>query len=446
MCTPEELFGYNYCYVPTFKRYYFILNIVEETTNIWNIYCEVDVLATFRADILKAEAFVERAESMYDCSIPDDMLPRTIRSTQRVGTQIALGGLSMEGTYVLSVVSEDSNGKTGSAVSIALSQGQFASLAQKLYSTELLDSFKEYLANPLDYVVSCIWTPLGAWALEGSASFVVNGELIAAGSGVAQTVEYSTTMTVPTGYVGMRYNAVGGSESSYADYRNAEPYSEYGMWLPGVGLVSFPADAVFGDSSANGAPEIKVIMTASPLTGDVVYRVERVHDVTSDGIGAEIITAKGNFAVNIPVANVSRNFGTGAGGVATGATAMIAGAVTGNARLLTTGAAGALMSGISYEQKSVDMAGSLGGWAFNEDMITKIGIFSRSFAVSDLPANVRRTIGLPLYRQCVLGTLSGFVSCKNARIYTWATSDEYNRISQYVNNYSRDGYGGVIIE
>lgn len=43
---------YNYIYIPAFKRYYFIDDISIETTNTFIIQLQVDVLETFKDDIL----------------------------------------------------------------------------------------------------------------------------------------------------------------------------------------------------------------------------------------------------------------------------------------------------------------------------------------------------------------------------------------------------------
>ena len=43
---------YNYCYIDSFNRYYFITNITSVRTGIWRIDCAVDVLMSYATEIL----------------------------------------------------------------------------------------------------------------------------------------------------------------------------------------------------------------------------------------------------------------------------------------------------------------------------------------------------------------------------------------------------------
>lgn len=50
--TIESFSDYNYCFIPQFKRYYFITNIVVDTRGFVRIELKVDVLMTYSASIL----------------------------------------------------------------------------------------------------------------------------------------------------------------------------------------------------------------------------------------------------------------------------------------------------------------------------------------------------------------------------------------------------------
>ena len=56
---------YNYCYIPSFNRYYFITDIISVRNNIWRINCDVDVLMSFKTEILNLDVIVS------DDSLPD---------------------------------------------------------------------------------------------------------------------------------------------------------------------------------------------------------------------------------------------------------------------------------------------------------------------------------------------------------------------------------------
>lgn len=63
--------GYNYVWVPDFKRYYYITNIVSTYYKMWEIHCHVDVLMSYKEDILKQTAIVSRQENIYNLYLDD---------------------------------------------------------------------------------------------------------------------------------------------------------------------------------------------------------------------------------------------------------------------------------------------------------------------------------------------------------------------------------------
>lgn len=54
----ENPSGFNYCYISDFGRYYFITNITAVRTGIWKIDCSVDVLMSFKTQILNLDVIV----------------------------------------------------------------------------------------------------------------------------------------------------------------------------------------------------------------------------------------------------------------------------------------------------------------------------------------------------------------------------------------------------
>lgn len=56
----EEIIKYNYAYIPEFERYYSIDNIVAYRNNLYEVTMTVDVLMSFRRDILNCVAVVDK--------------------------------------------------------------------------------------------------------------------------------------------------------------------------------------------------------------------------------------------------------------------------------------------------------------------------------------------------------------------------------------------------
>lgn len=55
-----SLVDYNYCYIPEFKRYYFISDIVSVRNNLWRVSLKCDVLESFKSDILNSSCIINK--------------------------------------------------------------------------------------------------------------------------------------------------------------------------------------------------------------------------------------------------------------------------------------------------------------------------------------------------------------------------------------------------
>lgn len=66
---------FNYVYLPKFNRYYYVTNIISIATNLWQIDMHVDVLMSYRDEILDTECIIERNQYDYNAFLVDKDLP-----------------------------------------------------------------------------------------------------------------------------------------------------------------------------------------------------------------------------------------------------------------------------------------------------------------------------------------------------------------------------------
>lgn len=52
----------NYCYIPEFGRYYYITDVESTRTKMWMIHLRVDVLMSFKQDILNSNAIITKQQ------------------------------------------------------------------------------------------------------------------------------------------------------------------------------------------------------------------------------------------------------------------------------------------------------------------------------------------------------------------------------------------------
>lgn len=61
----QSIYQFNYMYVESFHRYYFIDNITSVRNGLWRVECSVDVLMSFRSQISDLSCIVDKQESQF---------------------------------------------------------------------------------------------------------------------------------------------------------------------------------------------------------------------------------------------------------------------------------------------------------------------------------------------------------------------------------------------
>lgn len=161
-----------YCYIASFKRYYFVAWAF--VSGFWEGSLTCDVLGTYRGQIRSSQQFVERSGSDYDPYIIDGACnPKgQVEFTQAVVPQTNIWGVNYEtGTYVVGVVSCSAGNNIGAVCYYAMSQMGFNALMFALLnspnwlnidSTEISTDLQKALINPAQYIVSAVWLPINA--------------------------------------------------------------------------------------------------------------------------------------------------------------------------------------------------------------------------------------------------------------------------------------------
>lgn len=62
--TDESVINYNYLYIPTFNRYYYISDITSVHNNLFRITCNVDPLMSFKDQIMNLPVILDDTQSV----------------------------------------------------------------------------------------------------------------------------------------------------------------------------------------------------------------------------------------------------------------------------------------------------------------------------------------------------------------------------------------------
>lgn len=168
--------GYNYAYITSLGRYYWIDRITALSASLCQLDMSVDVLATYKTGIGSSTQYVLRSASAVDGDINDPVYPMisgqdaiTETLTSSVIPWYSSSGYSLaDGWYIIGVLNSDTDA-IGSNSYYCLNDIAFQSLRNTLFSSaswtgmtyaEIEQPLYKSLFNPMQYITSVKWFPI----------------------------------------------------------------------------------------------------------------------------------------------------------------------------------------------------------------------------------------------------------------------------------------------
>lgn len=411
-----ESFDYNYCFFN--GRYYWITNITSVRNELWEVQCRVDVLASWKNDILNSKGFVKYSSSDNNQNIKDGRNVVT-SNVERTASYLNMQLFDINGSYILATLSGPASEAINNSFSVlyGMKAGSLGALAQEFNSPDALTAIRQYFDNPTETIVFCRWLPRN---LIGGPTRIVPvkfGDYESSVTGTLIEDNYATEIgdiTIPW---------------QKSDFRNYEPYSSAILYLPGVGNVSIPL------SSLAGLDVLSIQCVMDYVTNQIHYQV-------ADGTGANIIgTYSGSVGVDIPISAIqSGNVGgilAGIGGIAGGIGAVATGGMSLGAAAAIGG--GLYAAGVSSLSQNIRATGSFsGGYNVKAGGTTiHLEIF-RNQSVQE-PSEYVDTIGNPCMKTRNISGLSGYCQTEDFQVSGNMLDTEKSEINNLMN-------GGVYIE
>lgn len=91
--------AFNYMYIPSFNRYYYITDMVSVRNGLWRISGRVDVLMSFSGELMNTHIAIGDVESGFDSYLISDAWKTTVKNTTDI---ISFpDGLNDDGEYIL---------------------------------------------------------------------------------------------------------------------------------------------------------------------------------------------------------------------------------------------------------------------------------------------------------------------------------------------------------
>lgn len=421
IATQSDPTGYNYCYLPTFSRYYWVKNWTY-ADGLWVASLTVDTLASYRDQIGSATEYVVRSSAQYDGAISDSLYPAkaTVQSVTNA-FQGCFAETISEGFFVIGFIAKAAN-SIGAVTYVVMTPGNAKKLSAKLLTdvsylsidnAEISDSLTKILFNPYQYIVSCNYFPFSIAEITAHLPLV-------------SSVDVGWwSVNVPCWILGEDNNNLTKSASvgipkhpqaaSRGGYCNASPYTDYTIFLQPFGVI--PLDA----SKLWGATTLSIQYTVDLFTGDSIMRVftdtnQLVHETTA------------KLGVPIQLSNITFDVPSGGGLLQTG----IAAAFGGLQAALTGGTFSDVGNGILNAAQ-----------ATNADVASK-GATGSTIAFDSVPYMAARfkilvddnneDHGRPLCKRVQLSTIPGFIMVDDPDIALPATAAEIDSVKSYMKN------------
>lgn len=422
IATQSDPTGYNYCYLPTFSRYYWVKNWTY-SGGLWVASLTVDTLASYRDQIGYSTEYVVRSSAKYNGTISDGLYPAT--AEVRSVTSAFQGGFSETisgGFFVIGFIAKAAN-SIGAITYVVMTPGNAKKLSAKLLTdvsylsidnAEISDSLTKILFNPYQYIVSCNYFPFDIAELTAHLPLVSNVDVgwwsIDIPCWILGADNNNLTKSVSVG-IPQHPQAV-----SRGGYCNASPYTDYTIFLQPFGVI--PLDA----SKLWGATTLSIQYTVDLFTGDSILRIftdsnQLVHETTA------------KLGVPIQLSNITFDIPSGSGG------------------LLHTGIAAAFggiqaaLSGGSFSDVGNGILNA--AQATNADVASK-GATGSTIAFDSVPYMVARfkiltddnntDHGRPLCKRVQISTIPGYIMVDDPDIALTATAEEIDSVKSYMKN------------
>lgn len=408
-CGANDMPYARICNYVEFQGNYFWITELRQLNNTHiEVSCKIDVLATFKKEILETRAHVMYSSSHGNTDTVDN------RITPKATNMLSENGVTLDDFFTDSpdyIVCVTNNEQSDMVVPYLLTGAEAGYLAQELYGPDFLEMMKQYFSNPLENVVSCQLTALniGLSNLENIA--VGNYTMNTKGHRMALKKIMNKVVSVKIPW-------------NKSDFRNRKPYSQVLVYLPFVGQITIDTSMLYNTK------ELIFDIHAEVVTGNLVYKIYADYPNSADA-STLIGMYSGNCNSQLPIARITQYNSI----QPLTSAAMIAASIATKSPF--TGIIGANNFIDSFQQHT-QTNGSISS-ALSAYLGRRIIVSVWTVETNDEPNNYKDIIGLPYFSAVELGNLTGYVQTQNASVQAIAMEEELQEINSMLDR-------GVYIE
>ena len=404
---------WNYCKIN--DLYFYVDSCSPVATNLFQVKLTIDVLATYKSDILATRANVIYSANKWDKDLVDNryLLSANFMEVVREATV----AFSNKGTFVLTVMATGSI-PTGIATTYYIKAEDMVAIAVKVNTTNTWQDLLQNIGGWGNAFISLHYMPYPLSRIGTTTkSKLAIGEYIDTEIEVdVQTSEYNTVIEpveyeLPLDWV-------------YDDFRNTSRFTQMTLDIPGYGLINLNATDFYKQTS------ILIKEYVDYYTGSVTWEIRALP------INKVITRVSANLKVTLPLGQTQGTTQAGIGALASTA-ATTALSLSGHPYAAITSGAYAIAN--AFHPTPITAFGSISGSFINGNMTRKLVLRIKYFFNNDVPENFNTICGGLVNRVLQLSECVGYVKTDSASVSADAYLTELNQINTMLN-------GGVFIE
>ena len=434
-CGADDMSYARICNYAEFQGNYFWITELRQLNNTHiEVSCRIDVLATFKTEILATKSYVLFSDSAGRTDIIDNRNVRTVNWSFKGNVNEHVGMFdNTSQCYIIEVINDKTSVNVSTSTFYLLAPEQMQALMTSLYSdTDFFDNIVRSIQNPANLLVKAIWYPFAIDHFQGV--FSGNEEEIHVGNYNAVISGYRIT--------NVNYSQLAElvridlSSILLDTYAYDESNCIIQCSLPFYGLVELPVNTML----KKGNRDFFIRMTLDIFSGTLMYEI-----LSQAGeIGYRSRIYKTTFGVTVPLGYQSYNpiqfIGAVTGAVGGVAASALAPETVAGGMAISAGSIGAanVISSTASLQKENGVIGNIGSRVdFGWNNTISVNVLTADLAES-ITAK-KEVIGLPLCSTVELGTLTGYVQTQNASVQAIAMEEELQEINSMLDR-------GVYIE
>lgn len=398
--------NFNISYVKWDSRYYYVTNISSLRNGVIELSCTIDVLATYKNQILQTTAYIECSTSKFNSNLLDTRIPNTGSVTQSVASSKDIETFSQSGCYCLTIIG---SGGSNTEQRFVTRQGlnNLSNNISQISDEDVINGLVLKFGSVFGTITGCTFLPFslpnGTHELIKIGDYTTGTDSIVANALVAletKTINIPWIYTIPrrmTESLNIYLPCVGNVPLDSSQFLNDTTLTIYCLfdYITGELIYLLTNGKIFLKYNTQCGTPIQYAFNSQSRSSGVLSTIfEKVKEWSDSGldlsnIGADVISTRNE--------NLIKTF----------------------SRLGTSynviGSNGSFANGILASSRN------------------NIVISSSAFGFSTTQENIRTVKGSPFMSVSTLSDITGFCKCNGASVSVSCEESERNKINNYLN-------------